>query len=464
MRTPKKTIIILTIFCFILVSSIIAQADNQPPQITIIYPTDGQTINETRPIISIKYQDPDGIDTSSIKLIVDSLDVTTLEETTFNDTSLTYAIPGVFALSNGNHTISFQVTDKAGNAAEITWSFTVNTALAQQPTEKINFIALIQYFIYAIILFTLGFVIYILYLRRTRKFTFRKFFAKHPIEKEVLTIYIPLILAFLFSIFSLLYITQTPNLPEFSIEYLFVIIIFIALGPYAIESQVERRRTAKYEKAYAQLLFEIADAMRGGLDPTKAIIELSKTDTSILHKRLKIAADNIQIGRPFHEVMPNMARGIRSELVQRYATIIGETSRIGGDPAVVIHRAAKDMDDFIKINKERRRQLTTQATIVYIAVAVLFIVLYQLIVMFPSIGTININLLGSTSVENIKSTTIARMSIIDVKRRFFDLCLVNSVGTGTVIGAFIDGHFKYGLIHSLVLTAVSAVFFIVLII
>jgi flagellar protein FlaJ len=243
-----------------------------------------------------------------------------------------------------------------------------------------------------------------------------------------------------------------------------VIVIFIAIAPYAIESQIERRLTGKYEKAYAQLLFEIADAMRGGLDPTKAIIELSKTDTSILKKRLKIAADNIRIGRPFHEVMPAMARDIKSELVQRYATIIGETSRIGGDPAIVIHRAAKDLDDFIKINKERRRQLTTQATIVYIAVAVLLIVLYQLIILFPSLGSIDLNLLGTSNLEKIGPSAISRMSIIEVKQRFFDLCLINAVGTGTVIGAFIDGHFKYGLIHSLILTAVSAVFFVFLII
>jgi archaellum biogenesis protein FlaJ (TadC family) len=161
--------------------------------------------------------------------------------------------------------------------------------------------------------------------------------------------------------------------------------------------------------------------------------------------------------------MPAMARNIKSDLVQRYATIIGETSRIGGDPAIVIHRAAKDMDDFIKLNKERRRQLTTQASIVYIAVAVLLIVLYQLVIMFPSIGTIDFGLMGQTNVEDIKGTAIARMSFIEVKRQFFDLCLINAVGTGTVIGSLIDGHFKYGLIHSLILTAVSAVFFIVLI-
>lgn len=463
MQIPKKTTILLIIFCSILITNIIVKADNQPPEITIIYPKDGQSINTTQPKIVIHYQDQDGIDISSIKLTLDTLDVTSFEEISITETSTTYATPKLFALHNGNHTITFQVADQVGNNAEMTWRFTVDTTIHAGPIIKVNFTAMIMYLIYGLILFSIGFILYIIYLKRTRKFTFRKFFAKHPIEKNVLTIYLPLVFAFLFTIFALLYTTQTPGITPFSIEYIFIIAIFIAISPYAFESQIERRQTMKYEKAYAQLLFEIADAMRGGLDPTKALIELSKTDTSILSKRLKIAADNIRIGRPFHEVMPAMARNIKSELVQRYATIIGETSRIGGDPAIVIHRAAKDMDDFIKINKERRRQLTTQATIVYIAVGVLLIVLYQLIVMFPSLGSINLGLLGQTNVENIKSQTIQRMSFVDVKKRFFDLCLINAVGTGTVIGAFIDGHFKYGLIHSLILTAASAVFFIILI-
>lgn len=463
MKIPIKTITILTLLSLLICSSIVVQADNQPPQITIIYPKEGQTINEIQPKIFIKYQDADGIDISSIQLRVDFLDVTEFEETSINETSITYTPSKFLALSNGNHTIYFQVADRVGNKAEITWKFKVDTTLPAAQPIKFDFITIITFLIYGLILFSIGFVLYILYLKRTRKFTFKKFFAKHPVERKVLTIYFPLIFTFLITIFGLLYIMQTPNLPEFSIEYLFVVVVFIAIGPYAIDSQIERRQTAQYEKAYAQLLFEIADAMRGGLDPTKALIELAKTDTSILRKRLKIAADNIRIGRPFHEVMPAMARNIKSELIQRYATIIGETSRIGGDPAIVIHRAAKDMDDFIKLNKERRRQLMSQATIVYIAVGVLLIVLYQLIVMFPSMGTIDLGLLGQTNVEAIKGTAIRRMSFIEVKRQFFDLCLINGVGTGTVIGSLIDGHFKYGLLHSLIITGVSAIFFIVLI-
>jgi archaellum biogenesis protein FlaJ (TadC family) len=229
---------------------------------------------------------------------------------------------------------------------------------------------------------------------------------------------------------------------------------------------MDRRKIVKYERAFSQLLFEIADAMRGGLDPTKAIIELAKTDTSILQKNLRIAADNIRLGRPFDEVMVALAKPIKSDLVQRYALLIGDTSKIGGEPAQVIHRAAKDMDDFIKVSEERRRQLQAQAITIYIAYGVLIIVLYQLVTMFPSLGTIDISLLGGGSnLEEAGEATnvVQRMSYFTLKQRFLDLLIINSIGTGTVIGSFVDGHIRFGLVHSLGLTAVSVIFFIVMI-
>jgi flagellar protein FlaJ len=253
-------------------------------------------------------------------------------------------------------------------------------------------------------------------------------------------------------------------MPIYSLEYVIVLGLFIGMAPYAIDAQLERRKILKYERSYSQFLFEIADAMRGGLDPAKAVVELAKTNAGILKDNLKRASDSIRLGRPFNEVMISMIKPIKSDLIRRYATLIGETAKIGGDPAIVIHRAAKDMDDFIKVSQERRRQLATQTTTIYIAFGVLLLVLYQLISIFPNLGSIDISLLGAEDVQSAKASTITRMNPILIKQRFLDLLLINSIGTGTIIGSFIDGKIKYGLIHSLILVAVSVLFFVFLII
>ena len=465
----KKNIPLLISILILLVLPIpqtVAQ-DTQPPQLTLIQPTTSTPITNTTPTVTIQISDNSSIEMSSITVEVDSyLPVTDWEETTITQNQISYTVSEAFAWKNGNHTLSVTISDTEGNQATQEWTFYVNTSYIPPGAQQgINIFFIIQFIIggTAVTLAAIG--IYILYLKKTKNFTFEKFFAQHPIEKEVFILYLPIVLAFLFTMLALAYVTSTPTMPVFAPEYVLIIGFFIAVAPYAIDAQLERKKISKYEKAYAQLLFEIADAMRGGLDPTKAIIELASTDTSILKDKLKAAADNIKLGRPFDHVMKAMAEPIKSDLVKRYATLIGDTSKIGGEPSMVIHRAAKDMDDFIKVNQERRRHLISQAMTIYIAFGVLLIVLYQLITMFPTLGSIDVSLLGSSSLESAGTNQVVeRMSFTTIKQRFFDLLIINSIGTGTIIGSFIDGHIKFGLIHSIILVAVSVVFFVVMII
>jgi flagellar protein FlaJ len=459
--------VILLSLLIILIGNIlpiaIAQGENTPPVITNLSPFQGETVETSTPEIKVEYVDASGIDINSVKIVVDGYDVSDWDETTITSTSITYIPPEFLGLKEGNHSATIQVSDIHGNTATETWTFIVKISLFQAEEEPIDVFAIIIYVLIGTAIILTAFTLYIIYLKKTKKFTFKKYFIQHKIKKEVFVFYIPLIIAFFVIIFGLAIASKNPFLPAFSMEYILIIGIFIAIGPFAIYSPLERRKIAKYERAFSQFLFEMADAMRGGLDPTKALIELSKSDTGVLKNHLKRAADSIKLGRPFDEIMEAMVRPIKSDLLKRYASLIGETSKIGGETSQVIHRAAKDMDDFLKINQERRRQLMAQTTTIYIAFGVLLLVLYQLITMFPSLEGMDASLFGATELESAEAKVITRMSFFTLKQRFFHLVIINSLGTGTIIGMFIDGNVKHGLIHSLILTAFTTVFFIVLI-
>jgi hypothetical protein len=462
--------IILLILIISLLPTVAAQQEINDAPLRLKSPDINKGIYETEPTITIEYAGPNPIDRNSVILTVDFIDVTEWEQTIIQTNQITHEVPPIFSWADGNHTIKITLEDTTGQTYTNQWTAVVNVSKAPLIQESsIDVFAITMYIIYGTIILTIGLFIYIMVLRQTKGFNFEKFFAQHPIQMELFIIIIPAIFAFLFILLGFLYVSTTPNLPPFSFEYVLIIGLFIGLSPYAVDAQLERIKKTKYERAFAQLLFELADAMRGGLDPAKAIIELAKTDTSILKDRIKIASDNIKLGRPFDHVMDALAKPIKSELVRRYATLIGDTSKIGGEPAQVIHRAAKDMDDFIKVDQERRRQLMQQATTIYIAFGVLLIVLYQLISMFPSLGAIDTSLMsGGASLDAAAAAaegpSFQRMSFLTLKQRFFHLVIVNSIGTGTIIGTFIDGKIKYGLLHSLVLTASAVIFFIVTII
>lgn len=468
----KKITILTTLLTFILVTNffvVFANAESEPI-INIVYPKPGSTITELRPEIKVEYSDSEGINVNSVRMQFEFYDVTDFDEITeITSDYITYAIPEIFQLERGkSYNVTITVADTQGNSITQRWGFNVSQ---EPPAYKegfnIDVLAISMYLLIGTAIGGVAIGIYILYLKKTKDFTFRKFFAQHPLQKQYLIIYLPLTIAFIFTLLGFAYVMSNDGLPDFAPEYVFVAGFFIALLPFAIDSQLEKRRIFRNERGFAQFLFEMADAMRGGLDPSKAVVELAKTNSGILREKLKIASDSIRIGRPFEDVITSMGKSFKSDLIRRYSSIIGEASKIGGETSTVIFRAAKDMDDFIKVKIDRKRELTVQATTAYISFVVLIVIIYILLGMFPSFEGIDISLLeGSGGLESAaaaasEGSDFARIPMLTLTRRFFHVVLANAIGTGAVIGGFLDGKVKYGLLHILLLVLLSTIFFAV---
>lgn len=458
----KKVLAVLIAFALVGVSAITMpspargdETNDSSIEVMFVSPGENTTITNQTPMIEISYYSPSGIDTKSVILTVNGIDVTDFDYTDVRSDGISYQVTEIFELEDKKQSnVSISLYDKAGNHIEKTFSFLVDTEYVE-PGPGIQEIAV--WILGALGIGTLGFALVILYLKVTRKFTFRKFLAKHPIPKRLFLMVIPGIAAILFVLIMSLFVLSDPNVTSFALEYTMVAALFIGLLPYAIYAQIEKRTIARYERAFSQFLFEIADSMRGGIDPSKAVIELSKTDTSILSKHLKIAAKGIEMGRPFEEMIMVMVKPIDSKLVKRYASLVGESAKVGGEISLVVHRAAKDMDDLIKISTERTQSLMSQATTIYIAFGVLMIIVYQLIGLYPALGDTSFGIGDS-------SGSVSKMSIETMKHRFFDLTLILSLGNGALIGLFTTGKVQYGLMHGLVMALITMLFFMMLVI
>lgn len=100
------------------------------PTITITAPTTGALLNNSQPTITAQLRDNDsGIDISSLVLKVDSIAVSAssiTKNSVAGGYDISYSVAE--ALSDGNHTISVQVTDNDGNKCEeVTSTFVVDT-------------------------------------------------------------------------------------------------------------------------------------------------------------------------------------------------------------------------------------------------------------------------------------------------------------------------------------------------
>lgn len=112
-----------------------ALVDRKPPVVNIsssLLPSNGGLINNSKPTVSAEFLDDGiGVSTNDTKLYVDGQDVSASAQITPNKVMYTPSA----ALPDGGHKIKLDVVDKAGNASEVNWSFTVHT---QPPQIKIT--------------------------------------------------------------------------------------------------------------------------------------------------------------------------------------------------------------------------------------------------------------------------------------------------------------------------------------
>jgi hypothetical protein len=160
---------------------------------------------------------------------------------------------------------------------------------------------------------------------------------------------------------------------------------------------------------------------------------------------------------------------MNSPLINRYAGLIADATNVGGETSTVVYRAAKDMDDFIKIEVERGKQLTLPVAVLYISFGVLMAVLFALLSIAPSLGSISFSIfsgganpLSGGGGGGAAAIVVPKLSTTTLEQRFADLMIINGVGTGIIIGAFTEGKVKYGLLHSLALAAATLIAFFIL--
>ena len=186
--------------------------------------------------------------------------------------------------------------------------------------------------------------------------------------------------------------------------------------------------------------------MRGGLDPIKAVKELSKTDLGVLTPHIRIASTSMTYGKSFEEAMKAMSKSLHSELITRYTMLVVQASYSGGAVADLILKASEDMRSIISIEREKEGNLHQYVMIFYFAQAIIIFIVYILTTsLLPFVAQIGATqMFGKSDIGDI-----------DFARGFFHMIILNSIFGGLIIGKISEGEARYGLKHVVVLVVVG---------
>jgi len=240
--------------------------------------------------------------------------------------------------------------------------------------------------------------------------------------------------------------STTPTAPTMGLDEVMVFALIIAILPYSVDITLQKRATRKKEELYTEFLFKLSELMRGGLDPVKAVKELSKTDLGVLTPHIRIASTAMTFGKSFEESMRAMAESLHSDLITRYTMLVVQASYSGGAVSDLILKASEDMRSIIAIEREKEGNLHQYVMIFYFAQAIIIFIVYILTTsLLPFVAQIGATqMFGKSDIGNI-----------DFARGFFHMIILNSIFGGLIIGKISEGDARYGLKHVVVLVAVG---------
>ncbi len=229
------------------------------------------------------------------------------------------------------------------------------------------------------------------------------------------------------------------------LDHIMIFAILVALIPYSIDSFLQKRLLQKRELAFSEFLYKLSELMRGGIDPVKGFINLSKTNLGVISSNAQDAASSMVLGKSFDESMHKMSRSMKSRLVARYIDVVVQAAYTGGNVADLLFRTSEDMRAVINIQKEKEANLKQYIVIFYLAQGIIVMLTYILSTsLLPLIQGVGMEMLGG-----------AGLSDINFERGFFHMIILNALFGGLIVGQITEGEIKHGFKHSAILIILS---------
>jgi archaeal flagellar protein FlaJ len=245
-------------------------------------------------------------------------------------------------------------------------------------------------------------------------------------------------------------VTMAGTLPEekkssADMDQMLVIAFIIATSPYSIDVLLKKRLLKKQEVAFSQFLYKLSELMRGGIDPVKGIIALSRGELGAIKKEVQDCASSLVLGHSLEYSMNRLNEDIGSKLVSKYIKIIVQAAHTGGNVSDLIFRTSEDMRAVLSLEKEKESNLKQYSIVFYLAQGILVMLVYILSTsLLPLVQGTGTSFIGGSG-----------LSDINFNQGFFHMIILNALFGGLIIGMITEGDLKQGLKHTNLLLATS---------
>ncbi|HID73562.1 MAG TPA: type II secretion system F family protein [Thermoplasmata archaeon] len=246
---------------------------------------------------------------------------------------------------------------------------------------------------------------------------------------------------------------EVPTLYINWIDYLPLAIIMFFF-PYAIFEGIKIRRLERIEDKFPDFIKDLAEYWKGGLSMTTAIDTISRGEYGALNKDVRIMATQISWGIAFEDVLRLFADRVRTPLVERTVTMVGEANKAGGKISDILLTAAADSREIRFLKEDRKRELGMYNIVIYVSFAVHLAVIVIISAIFlPAIAASNVG--GEGGSGGIGSIQVKEIDPWQIDFIYWTSTLIQAMGNGIMGGVMSEGNIPAGFKHAVIMAILT---------
>lgn len=237
---------------------------------------------------------------------------------------------------------------------------------------------------------------------------------------------------------------------------LVVLPMLIVGAPLSVFHELQRRREAEIARRFPDTLNVLSSANKMGIPLTDALALVSRWSEGPVAEEVRLVRNDIAWNHDTTNALLGFAARLRVPQLSRTMKLLADGLRSSGDLSRVLAVAAENTRNRARMDRARRRELSS-----YVAVVIIGFLVYLLVVVLLEASYLTpISEVGSG--ESDSPVSLANVPVDTYRAVFFHSALIIGVGSGLIAGKLADDDAISGLKYALAMVAVSVIAFGVL--
>ncbi len=245
--------------------------------------------------------------------------------------------------------------------------------------------------------------------------------------------------------------------------YGYYIPLLIILAPWTLLYEREKRRIKRIETQLPQMLNNIQESNKRGLNINEAISTAAQSGTGNFYDELKKSLKKSQVFGNLNYALVEFANKLETPKISQAVDLIARANSVSGDVSTVMKIIADDFTALYELKQQRERKAKAYVAIIFVSIMICTLVLVAIDVVF--FGFVAEQATGEGDIDEEDAPEVS--SFDSLPTGFFNRVLLHTVMmlslvSGIVSGIMENNNPKNGFKYVLILTTVTIFVFTLL--